>query len=173
MPTTISTNPPPDAAPEPDASNGYRSELATVILRCHRQLTGRDLLPPALSGAPAARALYEAPFVVLAHDTATDPRFTYANLTAQRLFEMRWQEIVGMPSRYSAEPLLREERQRLLKRVARDGYIDDYQGVRISRTGRRFLVRNATVWNLVDVEGAPIGQAATFAEWTAIGSAPW
>ncbi len=173
MPTKISPNPARDghvSAPEPAESNGYRSELAAVILRCHRRLTGRDLLPGDLPGLPVARALYEAPFVVLAHDTAADPLFTYANLTAQRLFEMPWREIVGMSSRYSAEPLLREERQRLLERVSRNGYIDDYQGVRISRTGRRFLVRNATVWNLSDDDGSPLGQAATFAEWTPIDS---
>jgi len=113
----------------------------------------------------AARRLYDAPFVVLAHDTAADPRFTYANRTAQRLFEMPWSEIVGLPSRLSAEAPAREERQRLLEQVATRGYIDDYSGVRISKSGRRFRILRATVWNVHDRLGRPLGQAATFTDW--------
>jgi len=44
--------------------------------------------------------------------------------------------------------------------VARQGYIDDYSGVRIAKSGRRFLIERATVWNLGEVEYQ--GQAATF-----------
>ena len=152
-------------AQEPDAGNGYRADHALILLGSHRQLTGRDLLPASLPPALAACELYHAPFVVLSHDTAADPLFTYANLAAQRAFEMPWREIVGLPSRYSAEPLQRDERQRLLERVASQGYIDDYQGVRISRTGKRFRVSNATVWNLSGEHGLPVGQAATFSAW--------
>ena len=35
----------------------------------------------------------------------------------------------------------------------------------VSKTGRRFLIENATVWNLLDEAGAPYGQAATFSGW--------
>jgi PAS domain-containing protein len=125
------------------------------------------LLTPADGESPAtaARRLYDAPFVVLAHDTAPDPRFTYANRAAQRLFEMPWSELVGLPSRLSAEAPAREERQRLLERVAATGYIDDYSGVRLAKSGRRFRILRATVWNLHDPDGRPLGQAATFADW--------
>jgi hypothetical protein len=37
--------------------------------------------------------------------------------------------------------------------------------VRIARTGRRFLIQRATVWNLTDDQGRLCGQAATFREW--------
>jgi hypothetical protein len=158
------------AVPEPGPSNDYLADHAVRLLASHRRLTGRDLLPTEESLAEAARALYHAPFVVLSHDRADDPRFTYANLAAQRVFAMPWPEIVGMPSRYSAEAPNRDERQRLLDTVARDGYIDDYQGVRIARTGERFLIRRATVWNLIDAAGAVHGQAATFADWTPLGA---
>jgi hypothetical protein len=114
------------------------------------------------------RTLYHAPFVVLSHDTGDDPLFAYANLAAQERFELPWAEIVGMPSRFSAEPLARDERQRLLERVARDGYIDDYSGVRIAKSGRRFMIRRATVWNLIDAHGNKTGQAATFSDWQAL-----
>lgn len=150
---------------EPAPENLFQAEHASLLLASHLRLTGRPLVPPCLNPEQAARALYQAPFVVLSHDTAVDPLFTYANLTAQRLFEMPWGEIVGMPSRFSAEPLAREERQRLLDQVAHQGFINDYQGVRVSRSGKRFLVRDATVWNLLDAVGAKLGQAATFSEW--------
>lgn len=151
-----------DLSPEPSHGNGYQADHAALLCRTFRHWTGRDLVAP---GPGEAEALYRAPGIVLSHNTATDPLFTYANLAAQRLFEMPWQEIVGLPSRYSAEAPVRDERERLLARVAEHGFIDDYQGVRIARSGRRFLIRRATVWNLTDTCGSKIGQAATFSEW--------
>lgn len=155
---------------EPDAANRFQSAHAWLLLDSFRRLTGRDLVAPGDSAEAVARALYCAPFVVLSHDAAADPVFTYANLSAQQLFAMPWAEIVGLPSRYSAEPLAREERQRLLERVARQGYIDDYRGVRIAGNGRRFEVAQATVWNLDDTGGQRLGQAASFAQWRDLGS---
>jgi hypothetical protein len=149
----------------PCEANDYLAEHAALLIRSYRHWTGRNLVDAALSLAASARVLYEAPFVVLSHDTAADPRFTYANLSAQRLFEMPWDQLVGMPSRYSAEPLAREERERLLTWVAEQGYTDDYSGIRVSRSGKRFLIRRATVWNLLDGSGKVCGQAACFAEW--------
>jgi PAS domain-containing protein len=142
-------------------------EFVACLLESHRRLTGRALLADQgrESAAMAARRLYEAPFAVLAHDTAADPRFTFANRAAQRLFEMPWSEIVGLPSRLSAEAPAREERRRLLEQVATRGYIDDYSGVRISKSGRRFRILRATVWNVHDRLGRPLGQAATFTDW--------
>lgn len=57
---------------------------------------------------------------------------------------------------------MREERQILLDRVSASGFIDDYAGIRISATGRRFRIERAVVWNLIDPEGRIHGQAATF-----------
>ena len=54
----------------------------------------------------------------------------------------------------------------MLAQAAARGFIDDYRGVRISAKGRRFLVRQALVWNVVDEAGRRRGQAATFSEWT-------
>lgn len=150
---------------EPSATNDWHAEPARLLLDSYRHWTGQALLPDGRSATDTAAALYHAPFVVLAHDTAEDPCFTYANLTAQRLFEMPWSEIVGLPSRFSAEAPARAERERLLDRVARFGYIDDYQGVRVARSGKRFLISRATVWNLIDALGVKVGQAATFSDW--------
>jgi len=150
---------------EPDETNRFQADHALLIAASHLRLVGRALLPDGGDASEFARRLYHAPQVVLAHDTATDPVFFYANLAAQRLFEMPWRKMVQLPSRLSAEPLLREERQRLLARVAQRGYIDDYAGVRISASGKRFRIAHATVWNLLDPAGYPRGQAATFSTW--------
>ena len=59
----------------------------------------------------------------------------------------------------------REERARLLAAVTERGFIDDYSGVRISKTGRRFKISRAMVWNLLTEEGKLCGQAAMFRHW--------
>ena len=143
---------------EPAEANAYWPAHAALLLESYRHWIQRDLL---ISVTPA-QALYHAPFGVLSHDTAADPCFTYANLAAQTQFEMTWPEIVGLPSRLSAEPLAQAERENLLTRVASQGYIDDYSGVRIARSGKRFTIQNATVWNLVTQSGVVLGQAACF-----------
>jgi hypothetical protein len=43
--------------------------------------------------------------------------------------------------------------------------IEGYSGVRISRSGRRFQIRNARLWTLWDTDGQPCGQAAAFSDW--------
>ena len=53
----------------------------------------------------------------------------------------------------------------MLHQADEHGFIADYEGVRISKTGRRFLVKQATVWNVLDERGAKQGQAATFSDW--------
>jgi fermentation-respiration switch protein FrsA (DUF1100 family) len=128
------------------------------LLDSYRHWTGGEVL----EGDQSARAVYHAPFAVMLHESGDDPRFTYANLAAQKLFEMSWPEIVGLPSRLSAEPLALAERERLLARVAAQGYIDDYSGVRIARSGRHFTIQQATVWNLLGSDGVLPGQAACF-----------
>ena len=107
----------------------------------------------------------QASHCVLAHNTDPDPRFIYANRAAQTAFEYDWDEITGLPSRLSAEPVDREERQRLLDSVVRHGFATGYSGVRIAKSGRRFLIEEGVVWQLIDRDGAVRGQAATFAHW--------
>ena len=111
-------------------------------------------------------SINNAPFVLLSHDIQSDPIFNYANNAGLTLFEYTWQEFIGIPSRLSAEALNREERQKLLAMVNEHKYIDQYSGVRISKTGKRFLIKNAIVWNVYDNAGAYYGQAAMFNEWT-------
>ena len=148
------TTPLPPHIDTPD----MRSRL-DLIAASYQRLTGRQLAPPA--GDPA-RALWTAPRVIVAHGIEADPIFFFGNRAALDQFEMSLERFAAMPSRLSAEPMLREERQALLDRVARHGFVDDIAGIRISATGRRFRIERGTVWNLIDEHGSVHGQAATF-----------
>ena len=152
-------------SPIPDARNGYLRDHASLLISSYRRWTGRDLFNPMLPAAEQAKALYEAPFVVASHGTGQDPVFNYANRAGLALFEIDWQTFISMPSRLSAEPVARTERARLLEKVNREGFIEDYSGVRITSTGRRFHIRRATVWNVIDANNARCGQAVLFHEW--------
>jgi hypothetical protein len=78
---------------------------------------------------------------------------------------MPWETFTRTPSRFTAEAPLREERARLLAQVHAQGFIDNYSGIRISASGKRFRIHRAVVWNLLTPEGIACGQAATFTEW--------
>ena len=94
----------------------------------------------ARTGTPAEQRerLYLAPCVVVSHTNADDPIVNYGNRQALTLWEMTWPELAATPSRLTAEPVHQTERARMLTRVATHGFLTDYQGIRISRTGRRF-----------------------------------
>lgn len=136
-----------------------------LILDSYRHWRGDDLIPRGPTPAADAIALYESGRVVVAHGTEADPLLNYANRAAQQLWEADLATLLGMPSRLTAEAPERDERRDLLERVSRDGLIDDYQGIRISVTGRRFRISRAIVWNLRDDDGNLCGQAATFQDW--------
>ena len=135
------------------------------MARSLRHWTGRELLPEASATADFARSVFEAAFVLVSHGIQLDPILNYGNRTALALWEMTWEELTRTPSRLTAEAPNRAERARLLQAVTERGYIDDYSGIRISKTGRRFHIKRATVWNLLTEEGKPCGQAAMFDHW--------
>lgn len=156
---------PPAHPDEPKPENDYLAPHVTRLLASLRRWTGRDLVDPALSAEEQARMLFDAPFAVLSHNTAADPILNYANRSGLELFELTWCELITMPSRLTAEAPERSERARLLEQVTAHGFIDDYSGIRVTKSGRRFLIERATVWNIVDENGAAYGQAATFSAW--------
>ena len=155
-----------------------------IIAGSLKHFTGRELFPPGSpftvpsSGWPNAERktlnseplrfaekVFHAPFVLVAHGTEADPVLNYGNAAALALWEMFWAELTRTPSRLTAEAPNREERARLLAAVTARGFIDDYSGIRISKTGRRFRITQATVWNLLDAHGVYAGQAAMFSRW--------
>ena len=141
-----------------------RTHTACLARSLHRW-TGRNLCPGVHGSAELARAVDEAPFVLVSHGVESDPILNYGNRAALALWEMSWEELTRTPSRLTAEAPNREERARLLQAVTERGFIDDYSGIRISKTGRRFRIERATVWNLLTETGQPCGQAAMFDRW--------
>jgi len=136
-----------------------------IIARSLKHWTGRDLLPGNFPAAELAEKIFHAPFVLVSHGTEADPVLNYGNKSALALWEMSWEELTRTPSRLTAEEPNREERAKLLEAVAHNGFIGDYSGVRISKSGRRFKISRATVWNSISESGQPCGQAAMFDRW--------
>lgn len=105
-------------------------------------------------------AAENANFALLMHNGGEDPIFQYANARARSLFGYTLEEFRRLPSRLSAEPDQRDDRAKMLKQAAEKGYFDGYSGVRVSKTGRRFRIVDAVIWQLRNAEGQVIGQAA-------------
>lgn len=137
-----------------------------LLFDSFRRWLGRELIERTGSPEEQAKALYHAPFVVVSHGMEADPILNYGNKIALDLWELDWKRFTKTPSRLTAEPVNQVERARMLAQARENGFIDDYKGVRISGTGKRFLVEQAIVWNVVGAEGEQIGQAATFSRWT-------
>ncbi|MFM9277768.1 MEKHLA domain-containing protein [Paenibacillus jiagnxiensis] len=143
---------------------GATNEHAKLIMESYQRVIGQALLQEVISPDDAFTQLFHAPLVVLSHGTESDPVLNFGNRAALELWEMDWEAFTRTPSRFTAEPMEREERDKFLEAVSEKGYVDDYTGVRISSTGRRFHILRATVWNLIDENGAIHGQAAAFRE---------
>ena len=140
-------------------------EWSQQLLNSYHHWIGRDLIERVGEAEFQSCALFESPLVVVSHGNEADPILNYGNQTALDLWEMTWEQLAKTPSRLTAEPVNRAEREWMLEQARVRGYIDTYRGVRISGTGRRFLVENALIWNVLDSRGQPVGQAATFSQW--------
>jgi len=141
----------------------------SCMARSLKHFTRRELIS-GLASEALASAVADAPFVLVSHGTQADPILNYGNRAALKLWEMDWDELIRTPSRLTAEAPERSERARLLAAVTQNGFIDDYSGIRISKSGRRFRIFQATVWNLVTENGQPYGQAAMFDRWEFLSS---
>lgn len=138
-----------------------------LLMQSYQHWTGNALIT---DSDDVVQALLTAPYAIASHDTQADPVFNYANYQALALFKMSADEMLGLPSRYSAEPTLQEKRAEFLEKVAANGFVDDYSGIRIAKDGSRFLIEQVTVWNLIDVhqaqqEQAVLGQAVLIKKW--------
>jgi hypothetical protein len=142
----------------PEWTPALRRRLA-VLAASYERLCGEPLVAP---GGDLAEALWRHPAAIVAHDTADDPIFFFGNRAALIAFELDFTGFACLPSRLSAEPGLQTEREALLARVSAIGMVRDYSGIRISASGRRFLIERAVIWNLTDDTDGHHGQAAMF-----------
>lgn len=109
---------------------------------------------------------YECSAVVLAQDASPEPKFIYANIAAQHLFEFDWMAFRVLEGRQSAELPERAERAELLKRVGQENFVRDYHGVRVTASGRRFSIQDGLVWRMKYLSGEDCGTAALFSGYT-------
>jgi hypothetical protein len=164
----------PDDAPQAEAPwlSAPVLERLEALERGHRHAFGGALL----AGDPdrplrlRAQELFAAAEVVLAHDGADPaldpgPRLIYANRAALRLWRRPWADLVGMPSRLTAEPEQRTGRSQALTQALRSGGLRGYAGIRIDGQGRRFRIAGARIWSLINADGRGCGQAAAFENW--------
>lgn len=128
------------------------------------RVVGRPLL--AVNGEERAKAIHEAPFVLVSHGTESDPILNYGNRLALELWEMSWEALTSTPSRLTAEPGRREDREKMMNSVRANGFVENYNAVRISHSGKRFRIEETVVWNVLTKDDVLRGQAAMFPRWT-------
>lgn len=131
------------------------------ILDTYRRAWHRPLLAGLDGATPlqAAQEVFAAATVVLAHDGGADPQLVYANAAALRLWRRPWDQMVGMPSRLTAEPQERRERAAALAKARQCSALRGYSGIRIDSQGGRFALRGARIWSV------GTGQASAFDDW--------
>jgi hypothetical protein len=140
-------------------------EHVTLLVESYERIC-KKAFPIACSKANLVEALFQnKEYVIVSHGIQTDPVFNYANLKAQELWKMTWEEFILLPSRLSARPDKVEKREILLKEALEKGYIDNYEGIRVDNTGKEFSIKNVTLWNITDKHGQRHGQAAIFNQW--------
>jgi MEKHLA domain len=155
-------------------------QTEAMIVHCqnlafsYHHWTKLDLLsmptdPPPNSAWLMAERLFYAPFALLSHGLEADPILNYGNQTALNLWQTSWAQLTTTPSRQTAEPQAQSVRGELLAQALAKGFIQNYQGIRISSKGNRFAIANVTIWNLIDYRpeysGQKLGQAAMFTDW--------
>lgn len=125
---------------ESDWTNPLTLTWRLYLLDSYAHWTGKELISRSDSSFEQAQRLFDSPFVVVSYALQDDPVLNYGNRTALDLWEMDWDRFTQTPSRLTAEPVNREERARMLSQARKQGYLPDYRSIRISSTGKRFLV---------------------------------
>lgn len=138
---------------------------ARRLVDSYYRWTGQHLVPPDIAADQPAESLFYADFAIVSHGTGDDPVFNFGNAIALGLFEMDWADFTSLASHRSAEPEARRERASLMARVSQEGFVSGYRGVRVSASGKRFMIADATVWEVLDSEGGNHGRAARFDRW--------
>lgn len=126
-------------------------DFETLLAQSFQRLTGQTLAD-----------VWNLPQPLVSHGVQADPIFRYANAAALALWEMNWNAFTQLPSRLSAQddPAIQTDRSRYLAQAAARGWVADYQGIRISATGRHFRIADTILWTVTDTQGQTHGQAA-------------
>lgn len=136
-----------------------------ALLNSYFSLFGQDLISRTHNSLQDVERLFFAPFAVISHGVESDPLLNFANKYALDLWGFDPFQLISTPSRLTAEPKAHEEREKILRETKLKGFLKNYEGIRISAAGKRFIISNVTIWNISDASGELLGQAATFSNW--------
>lgn len=151
----------------PDLIDAW-SRQSTALLNSYYALFGQELISRTHHPTRDAECLFTAPFAVISHGVESDPLLNFANKFALDLWEFDPVTLRTTPSRLTAEVKAQDEREKILTETRQKGFFKNYEGIRISASGKRFMILNVTIWNITGVCGEPLGQAATFMNWRAL-----
>lgn len=98
-------------------------------------------------------------------DLSADPIFIYGNNAALKLWELSFEEFTKFSSRNTANLDQQSSRNSLLQEVLDKGFIENYSGIRVSKSGKKFMIENAMVFQVYDLQDHNIAQAVLFANW--------
>ena len=147
----------------PDAANGFLGDFVLRVARSFAHVTGRDLFAEAgIDPMSPGESAWSGDFALLTHRGDADAMLNYGNRFALDLWECDWDQFIRTPSRATAPSDDVEERTVMMDQVARDGFVSGYEGRRVSRTGRLFVIRDVTVWRLAEPLSESFGVAAFF-----------
>lgn len=141
----------------PGEENNFHDDFVQKVLASHRRVVGQPLLP-GLTG----RDVWSGDFALLTHRGDAQAVLNYGNCFALDLWECGWGQFIATPSSATAPQEGRAARQSMMEQVVRTGFVTGYDGARVSRTGRLFLIQDVTIWRLVDKTGESFGIAAFF-----------
>ena len=151
----------------PGPANDWQGNHVARLAESFARVTGRDLIAEmGLDPARLGQSAWEGDFALLSHRGDAQAMLNYANRFALGLWEMDWAALIATPSQATAPDGDVAERAGMMAAVARDGYVSNYAGRRISATGRLFAIENVTIWRLLDANGEPFAAAATFKTFT-------
>ena len=137
---------------------------ALLLNESYRHWTG-DYLVAQFDPGEVLAALNEANFALISHALEADPVFNYGNLRALSLFGYEYSEFLQLPSRDTVAPEAIAERSELSQRVDQEGFVTNYRGTRLTKSGKRFVIDEGVVWQLIDNLGRVHGHAALLNSW--------
>ena len=155
--------------PSPHWYDPIMHKHACYLIESYNKLSGKELVDMNIYKTNPLKATNEMFLnmnrIVLSHGVQKDgagPILNYGNSAGLKLFSASWDQLTQMPSRYTADTETdRELRQQFMDEVTKNNIVSNYQGIRISLDKKKFLIKEAVVWNIV-INDQFFGQAATF-----------
>jgi hypothetical protein len=149
--------------PLPSSDNSYHKDHVLLMLDNLKRWTSYDLVQDAgFSQENLGEQIFNSNLYILSHNGAPDPILNYGNKKVLELWEVSWEELTSMYARNTAKLDDQQAREDMMRKAKEQNYVSNYNGIRISKTGREFRILEGTIWNLFTNNGNPYGQAAWF-----------